>query len=59
MRSPTIHRPDWRTPTVILACSGLVLMLGMGVRHGFGLFLRPMTADLHLGRESFALAIAM
>ena len=52
-------RTDWRTPTVILVCGGLVLTLGMGVRHGFGLFLQPMSADLHWGREWFALAMAV
>ena len=25
----------------------------MGIRHGFGLFLQPMTTDLGWGRESF------
>jgi MFS family permease len=50
---------DWRTPTVVLACGGLVLTLAMGIRHGFGLFLQPMTAELHWGRETFALAMAV
>src|SRR5439155_17420641 len=50
---------DWRTPTVVLICGGLILTLGMGVRHGFGLFLQPMTSDLHWGRETFALALAV
>ena len=31
----------------------------MGIRHGFGLFLQPMSADLGWGRETFALAIAV
>ena len=31
----------------------------MGIRHGFGLFLQPMSADLHWGRETFALALAV
>ena len=52
-------RADWRTPTVVLACGGVVLTLSMGLRHGFGLFLQPMSADLHWGRETFALAIAV
>ena len=57
---PTRSRhADWRTPTVVLVCSGLVLTLSMGVRHGFGLFLQPMSADLHWGRETFALAMAV
>ncbi len=49
----------WRTPTVVLVSGGLILTLGMGIRHGFGLFLQPMSADLHWGREVFALAIAV
>jgi len=53
------RRADWRTPTVVLICGGLVLTLSMGVRHGFGLFLQPMSADLHWGRETFALAMAV
>jgi predicted MFS family arabinose efflux permease len=58
---PASHarRADWRTPTVVLVASGLILTLSMGIRHGFGLFLQPMSADLHWGRESFALAIAV
>jgi predicted MFS family arabinose efflux permease len=55
----TSTRADWRTPTVVLVCGGLILTLGMGIRHGFGLFLQPMTGDLHWGRETFALALAV
>jgi predicted MFS family arabinose efflux permease len=50
---------DWRTPTVVLICAGLVLTLSMGIRHGFGLFLQPMSTDLGWGRETFALAMAV
>ena len=50
---------DWRTPTVVLVGGGLILTLGMGLRHGFGLFLQPITGDLHWSRETFALAIAV
>ena len=55
----TSTHADWRTPTVVLVCGGLILTLGMGIRHGFGLFLQPMTSDLHWGRETFALALAV
>jgi predicted MFS family arabinose efflux permease len=55
----TVARANWRTPTVVLVFGGLVLMLGMGIRHGFGLFLQPMSLDLGWGRETFALAIAV
>jgi predicted MFS family arabinose efflux permease len=50
---------DWRTPTVVLITSGVIITLSFGIRHGFGLFLQPMSADLHWGRETFALAIAV
>jgi MFS family permease len=50
---------SWRTPNAVLICGGLILTLGMGIRHGFGLFLQPMSADLHWGRETFALALAV
>src|SRR3954467_14966760 len=55
----TSSRATWRTPTVILISGGLILTLAMGVRHGFGLFLQPITSDLHWGRETFALALAV
>ena len=51
--------PSWRSPTVVLVCGSLILTLGMGIRHGFGLFLQPISADLHWTRETFALAIAV
>ncbi len=50
---------NWRTPTAVLVCGGLILTLGMGIRHGFGLFLQPITADMHWSRETFALALAL
>jgi predicted MFS family arabinose efflux permease len=50
---------SWRTPNTVLICGGLILTLAMGIRHGFGLFLQPMSADLHWGRETFALALAV
>src|SRR3954464_15122813 len=48
-----------RTPWVVLICGGLVLMLALGTRQSFGLFLRPMTIDLGCGREAFSFAIAL
>ena len=51
--------PPWRTPAVILICGGLILMLALGIRQSFGLFLRPMSMDLGWGREAFSFAIAL
>lgn len=53
------HTRDWRTPVIVLVCGGFLLSLGMGIRHGFGLFLQPMTMDLGWGRETFAFALAL
>lgn len=43
----------------ILAAGALVLALSLGVRHAFGLFLQPVSADYGWGREVFAFAIAL
>lgn len=43
----------------ILVLSSVVLTLSLGVRHGFGLFLAPMSAEYGWGREVFAFAIAL
>ena len=55
----TARTADWRTPTVVLVCGGLILTLAMGIRHGFGLFLQPISSEMGWGRETFALAIAV
>lgn len=49
----------WRTPAAVLFCGGMILTIALGVRHNFGLYLQPMTADLGIGRETFAIAIAI
>ena len=49
----------WRTPTMVLACAGLVLMLALGIRQSFGLFLQPMSIDFGCGRAVFSFAIAL
>src|ERR1700704_5280413 len=46
----------WRSPAAILTCGSLILMLSLGTRQSFGLFMQPMTADLGWGREHFASA---
>ncbi|MBI3938485.1 MAG: MFS transporter [Betaproteobacteria bacterium] len=51
--------PTRRTPAMILLCGGVALTISLGVRHNFGLYLQPMTADLGWSRHTFALAIAI
>jgi predicted MFS family arabinose efflux permease len=51
--------PNWRSPAVILLCGGLIVTLSMGFRHGFGLFLGPITLEHGWTRETFAFAMAL
>jgi MFS family permease len=43
----------------VLLCGALILTLSMGIRHGFGLWLQPVTMERGWSREAFALAIAI
>ena len=52
-------KPLKRSATVVILSGALILSLCMGVRQSFGLFLAPVTLDLGIGRESFALALAI
>ena len=49
----------WRTPSFILFCGSMVVLLTMGLRISFGLFLKPMSAEFGWGREIFALSMAI
>ena len=53
------HRDGWGTALVVLSCGAAILLFSLGIRHAFGLFLQPVTADLGWGREAFAFAIAL
>ncbi len=43
----------------VLICGAAIVTLSMGIRHGFGLFLQPMTMDRGWSRETFAFAMAV
>jgi len=47
--------PLWQ----VLACGAAIVTLSMGVRHGFGLWLQPITQAQDWTRENFAMAIAI
>ena len=49
----------WRASFWVLLGGSLILALSLGIRHGFGLFLAPMSAEFGWGRETFAFAIAL
>lgn len=43
----------------VLVCGAAVVTLSMGTRHGFGLWLLPVTQEMGWSRQSFALALAI
>ena len=43
----------------VLLCGALIVTLSMGIRHGFGLWLQPITMERGWTRETFALALAI
>jgi MFS family permease len=54
-----MNTSSWRTPTVVLLCGSIVVLLTFGLRTSFGLFLKPMSSEFGWGREIFALAMAI
>jgi predicted MFS family arabinose efflux permease len=51
--------PPRLTMFQVLLCGALVVTLSMGIRHGFGLWLQPITMDRGWSRETFAFALAV
>ena len=45
--------------TQVLLCGAAIVTLSMGIRHGFGLWLLPVTQSQGWSRETFAFAIAI
>jgi MFS family permease len=45
--------------TRVLVCGAAIVTLSMGIRHGFGLWLQPVTQSQGWSRETFAFAIAI
>jgi len=45
--------------TQVLVCGAAIVTLSMGIRHGFGLWLQPVTQSQGWTRETFAFAIAI
>ncbi|NWF48748.1 MFS transporter [Hydrogenophaga sp. D2P1] len=60
MTSPLATAPAPRLSAFqVLACGAAIVTLSMGVRHGFGLWLQPITQDQGWTRENFAFALAI
>jgi MFS family permease len=45
--------------TQVLLCGAAIVTLSMGIRHGFGLWLQPVTTERGWTRETFAFALAV
>jgi predicted MFS family arabinose efflux permease len=45
--------------TQVLLCGAAIVTLSMGIRHGFGLWLQPITMERGWTRETFAFAMAV
>ena len=52
----TSRAPSLKT---VLLASGVVLTLAMGVRHGFGLWMQPISQAHGWTRETYSLAMAL
>ncbi len=53
------HAPQQLSMTQVLVCGASVVTLSMGIRHGFGLWLQPITQFQGWTRETFAFALAV
>lgn len=57
--SPSTPAPARLSMTQVLLCGAAIVTLSMGIRHGFGLWLQPITLDRGWTRETFAFALAV
>jgi len=56
---PAAAPPPRLSMTQVLLCGAFIVTLSMGIRHGFGLWLQPITMDRGWTRETFAFALAI
>ena len=54
-----MDKRSYQFPILILSCGSIVVLLAMGLRTSFGLFLKPMSLEFGWGREIFAFAMAI
>ncbi len=57
--SPTSTPPARLSAAQVLICGAAIVTLSMGVRHGFGLWLQPITQGMGWTREDFSFALAI
>ncbi|QHE85280.1 MFS transporter [Hydrogenophaga sp. BPS33] len=57
--SPLSPMPPRLSAAQVLVCGAMIVTLSMGIRHGFGLWLQPITQAQGWTRENFAFALAL
>ena len=57
--SSTSTPPARLSAAQVLICGAAIVTLSMGVRHGFGLWLQPITQEMGWTREDFSFALAI
>lgn len=55
----TSQTPQKLSMTQVLLCGAMIVTLSMGIRHGFGLWLQPVTQEQGWTRQTFAFAIGI
>ena len=58
-RAMTAPSTEKLSMTQVLLCGALIVTLSMGIRHGFGLWLQPITQEQGWTRQNFAFAIGI
>jgi MFS family permease len=53
------ERSRMRTAWIVVLLGGAVMSISVGLRQGLGLFLPPISMDLSIGRETFALGLGL
>ncbi len=59
MTPSALSSPQKLSMFQVLACGAAIVTLSMGIRHGFGLWLQPITQAQGWTRETFAFALAV
>ncbi|MGQ2922145.1 MAG: MFS transporter [Hydrogenophaga sp.] len=54
-----LQNPPRLSALQVLACGAFIVTLSMGIRHGFGLWLQPITQTQGWTRETFSFALAI
>ena len=49
--SEAAAKPRQRSFWIAVICGAVILTIGIGARQSFGIFQKPIAADLHVGRE--------